>query len=84
MTDSKVYLIKGWKIEGSELVDELLNKLDEVSEDYYGEFEDYFLEFQSWLSRLRTQLVAMRTQVQSLALLSGPETHCCHVGHSCG
>ena len=43
MTDSKVYLIKGWKIEGSELVNELLNKLDEVSEDYYGEFEDYLI-----------------------------------------
>ena len=38
MTNSKVFLIKGWKIEGSELVDELLNKLDEVSEDYYEEF----------------------------------------------
>ena len=43
MTNSKVFLIKGWKIEGSELVDELLNKLDEVSEDYYGEFEDYLI-----------------------------------------
>ena len=43
MTNSKVFLIKGWKIEGSELVDELLNKLDEVSEDYYEEFEDYLI-----------------------------------------
>jgi hypothetical protein len=44
MINNEVYLIKGWKIEDSEIADALIDQLCEVDEDFYDDcIGEYFI-----------------------------------------
>jgi hypothetical protein len=44
MINNEVYLIKGWKIDDSEIADALIDQLCEVDEDFYDDCEgEYFV-----------------------------------------
>lgn len=42
MISNEIYLIKGWKVDDSDMVDALIDQLCEVNEDFYDNYQDTF------------------------------------------